>query len=187
MENSFITHMWRFRILPLLAVAASTNADKASSHLPGSQQPDVAPLVVLSGSERRWASVVGLMVLVRDVDQPDSAISDVRVVLERPTVGAATPLTGSSDASGMASVVASDSGEYRVRILRVGYERLHIRVRLAAACQQILEVYIPRVVGLREAPVVTAPVGGKPATPKPGRPVSLTAGRAVLTTCPPAA
>jgi hypothetical protein len=141
-------------------------------------------------SERRWASSVGLEIIVRDVDQPDSLISDARAIVEPMSARSAAPLTATSDTAGLAGFVVPDSGEYHVRVLRLGYDRLEFRVRLEADCHHVLEAYLSRAVGLISDPMYTA-VGKEPKTvgkePKRTRTPARTRGRAVLTTCPPAA
>ena len=171
--------MWRLRVVPLLTVAAWFGFDKSSPRRPAAQQQrDVTPIVVVSGSDRRWASTVGLIVIVRDVDQPDTSISDVRIVLERASVRDANPIYAASDSAGRTSLAAPDSGDYRVRIHRIGYAPLYVRARLEVKCHQMLEAYVARSVGLLERPTYT--VGREP---KEFRAVIETGGRAVLTTC----
>ena len=169
--------MWRLRVLSLLSAAAWAGPGKAAL-LPQPQQPEITPTTVVSGSDRRWTSMVGLKVIVRDVDQPDSSVSDVRIILERVTARSANPLYATADSAGIATLVAPDSGDYHVRVLRIGYDPLRLRMRLEVKCQQMLEAYIARGTGIRERPIYTP---GK--EPTEFRAILPTGGRAVLTTC----
>jgi hypothetical protein len=165
----------QLRVLSMLAVAVSVGFGTASVRF--RQQADTAPTTVVSGSDRLWTSGVGLKVIVRDVDQPDASISDARVVVERASTQSGRPAFATSDGAG-ATIVAPDSGDYVVRILRIGYGQARFRVRLEVKCQQILEAYIVRAVGIQERPVTTA---GK--EPSEYRAMIPTGARAVLTTC----
>ncbi len=141
-------------------------------------------------SERRWASSVGLKIIVRDVDQPDLLISDVRAVVEPMSARSAAPLIATSDTVGIAGIVVPDTGEYRVRILRVGYDGIEFRVRLEADCHHMLEAYLSRAVEPISDPAYTAAGTARRTVvkePKRTRTPARTRGRAVLTTCPPVA
>ena len=170
--------MQRLRSLVLAVIVGPVPMSTIPSLLKA-QQKETAPVTVISGSDRRWTSKTSLKVVVRDVDQPDSVVSDVRIVLEATSARSAPALHATSDSSGTVTLIAADSGDYRVRVLRIGYAPLVLRLRLEVKCQQILEAYVSRGEGIREAPMYTL---GK--EPKEFRPRSPTGGRGVLTTCP---
>lgn len=174
--------MWRLRLLGAMAGAIAAGPYRAAGQLPGSPLAEITPTTVVSLSDRRWAPTVGLKVIVRDVDQPDLPIAHGRAVLERPNAPGVPARYMTSDSAGVASMVLPESGDYHVTILSIGYDRLEFRIRLPAECQNVLEVYIARAVEIGEPPIYT---GVK--APNRTRSRSRTLGRAVLTTCPPAA
>jgi hypothetical protein len=146
------------------------------------QAADTSPTVVKSGDERLWDQVVGVTVVVRDVDQPTKPIDEVALILQSLHAPAGNPLHSTSRSDGTTSLVAPDSGTYRLTVLRVGYDRLQVLLHLEPACRQTVEVYIAQAVKTGDDPVYTVGQEPKrrPATPR-------TSGRAVLTTCVPAA
>jgi hypothetical protein len=171
--------MGPIRILCSLGVALFASVGGAINSPAGSAQKEIAPLTVISVSQLRWAGSVGLRVVVRDVNQPERAISEARVVVGRAGVEAGTPLAATTDSTGAAALVAPDSGEYQVRILRIGFHPLEFRVKLELECSHVLEAYISSPDPIIDR-VYTA---GK--RPKRTLRLDQTTGRAVLTTCPP--
>ena len=176
-DNEMYSMMRRLRVFVLAVIVGPVTVIAAPSSLKA-QQKQTAPATVISGSDRRWTSTTSLKVVVRDVDQPDSVVSDARVVLEAASARSAPTVYATSDSTGTVALIAADSGDYRVRVLRIGYAPLVLRLRLEVKCQQILEAYVSRGEGIREPPMYTA---GK--EPKEFRPRSPTGGRGVLTTC----
>ena len=133
----------RLSVLTLLGAATLASPDKAVAQAPA-PPAEIAPATVVSVSFRRWATGVGLKILVRDVDQPDSPIYSAHALVERTKAPGSGLPYATSDSAGVASLALPDSGEYRVTILRVGYDRLAILMRTQRDCQQVLEVYISR-------------------------------------------
>ena len=176
-----LSHRVMLRRPSLFAMATLLTFGIPSRHV-RSQESGISPTIVVSLSERRWSSIVALKVFVRDVDDPGVLISDVQILMRRGVDPDPSPVMVTADNAGTANFVARDSGEYRLTLRRIGYDRLDLRIRLGAECGQILEAYIARAVTISEPPLVTA---GKETKRK--RSASRTVGRAVLTTCPPAA
>jgi hypothetical protein len=164
----------RFAYVLAVATFASVVTSRAVS-----AQREITPLTVISVSQLRWAGSVSLRVVVRDVNQPERAISEARVVMARAGMQSGTPLTATTDTAGTASLVAPDSGAYQIRILRIGFHPLEFRVRLELACSHVLEAYISS-----PDPIIDRLyTAGK--EPKRTLRSDQTTGRAVLTTCPP--
>jgi len=161
-------------------MAATVAGFGTASAQSASPSPAIVPLTVVSMSYRRWAAGVGLKFIVRDVNQPDSPIYYARAVVEPTNAAAGAALYATSDSSGTANLLVPVSGVYHVRILSIGYDRLEFNVRLEAECQQVVEVYVARSV---DSPGDVVYTSGH--EPKRKWSMTPTAGRAVLTTCPP--
>jgi uncharacterized Ntn-hydrolase superfamily protein len=108
-----------------------------------------------------------LVVVVRDVDEPDHVLQQAVVSLQNdfrhPESSAARYATTGDD--GRALIEIPRAGEQGVLIRRIGYAPFQFVANLRSPCQEVLEVYIAKAANcLSECPPTPA--------------------RAVLTTCP---
>jgi hypothetical protein len=108
-----------------------------------------------------------LVVVVRDVDEPDHVLQQAVISLQNdfrhPESTAARFATTGDD--GRALIELPRAGEQGVLIRRIGYGQFQFVANLRSPCQEVLEVYIAKAANC----LVTCP-------PTPAR--------AVLTTCP---
>jgi hypothetical protein len=146
----------------------------------GADSSSLAVATVVSADARLRKPIAGLRIVIRDADAPDQPIDQAYIVVSRlsSNAPAGPPLGTISNDRGVVVATRLDSGEYFVRVRRVGYHEARFTIRLRPSCEQILEVYIAQsVVQFDRCQVRT--VVSPPCDPDP----APTPSRAVLTTC----
>jgi len=171
--------MRKLRILAAFGLTLAAGGQSAAQAISKPLGPfEISPTIVISRSDRSLAKIVGLTVVIHDVDRPTELVVGAFTSLEPVAGGVRIRPSARSDSGGRQELVAPDSGEFHARTQSLNHDGLEVRVRLERGCQQVLEVYIRR--SRMEGLIVTSVP-----PPEPSNLPSVTAARAVLTTCAP--
>jgi len=170
------------RAVLLPGIILCAHAHGHSLRAQSGDKPPAPATIVRSPGSLIASQVTGLRIAVRDVDAPDLAIGQTYIIIFHPDTAAGRPQRRvSSDDHGLVASIGLDSGEYIVRVLRVGYREARFTIRVRPNCEQILEIYLSRsTVQFDRCQIRTA--GSPPCDPDP----PPTPSRATFTTCAPA-
>lgn len=155
------------RLLTQLAIAAAATACagvRAPAPASLTPSPRVATFESLNNSAPNTPT--RLVIVVRDVDEPERGVVGAIVYLgrDKTDLRSDSALHASSNGDGVVALERLVPGEYAVLVRRLGYASFQFGVNLQPQCREVLEVYIGK-----------APLCLLQCSPTPGR--------AVLTTC----
>jgi len=163
-----------------LALGAFTCVVASSPLLAQSQRNLTEPTTIIRGLGSPVRSQSGMLrIVVRDVDSPDQGITQVNVVISPDSGVTGRPTRSVAwNEQGLVPLVSLDTGSYVVLVRRVGYREARFQIRVSAACEQVLEVYLTQAIVFLDRCMVRT-VGAPPCDPDP----PLTPSRATFTTC----